>query len=227
MQDIGFIWRNQENISNNINESTQIRKEKEKNKRLSINILPTEAKTNIDFLSDYKTENNRITPTKYVPFWINDFEEKKKKEFILNISSSEKYSLLKIKKIKENKFSPFNSTSKLFKEENNSFDTDIKENISNQYIYYSLIKRKKISSVKKYFESNISFIGKNNKIKYFQIYRDCEIGIEENWQKHQTIIFQDDDINSEEDEISKGKQICLVHIKEAITLKKKNRKEKK
>lgn len=227
MQDIGFIWRNQENISNNINESTQIRKEKEKNKRLSINILPTEAKTNIDFLSDYKTENNRITPTKYVPFWINDFEEKKKKEFILNISSSEKYSLLKIKKIKENKFSPFNSTSKLFKEENNSFDTDIKENISNQYIYYSLIKRKKISSVKKYFESNISFIGKKNKIKYFQIYRDCEIGIEENWQKHQTIIFQDDDINSEEDEISKGKQICLVHIKEAITLKKKNRKEKK
>ena len=227
MQDIGFIWRNQENISNNINESTQIRKEKEKNKRLSINILPTEAKTNIDFLSDYKTENNRITPTKYVPFWINDFEEKKKKKFILNISSSEKYSLLKIKKIKENKFSPFNSTSKLFKEENNSFDTDIKENISNQYIYYSLIKRKKISSVKKYFESNISFIGKKNKIKYFQIYRDCEIGIEENWQKHQTIIFQDDDINSEEDEISKGKQICLVHIKEAITLKKKNRKEKK
>ena len=227
MQDIGFIWRNQENISNNINESTQIRKEKEKNKRLSINILPTEAKTNIDFLSDYKTENNRITPTKYVPFWINDFEEKKKKEFILNISSSEKYSLLKIKKIKENKFSPFNSTSKLFKEENNSFDTDIKGNISNQYIYYSIIKRKKISSVKKYFESNISFIGKNNKIKYFQIYRDCEIGIEENWQKHQTIIFQDDDINSEEDEISKGKQICLVHIKEAITLKKKNRKEKK
>ena len=91
MQDIGFIWRNQENISNNINESTQIRKEKEKNKRLSINILPTEAKTNIDFLSDYKTENNRITPTKYVPFWINDFEEKKKKKFILNISSSEKY----------------------------------------------------------------------------------------------------------------------------------------
>ena len=78
MQDIGFIWRNQENISNNINESTQIRKEIEKNKRLSINILPTEAKTNIDFLSDYKTENNRITPTKYVPFWINDFEEKKK-----------------------------------------------------------------------------------------------------------------------------------------------------
>lgn len=154
-------------------------------------------------------------------------KKKKKKEFILNISSSEKYSLLKIKKIKENKFSPFNSTSKLFKEENNSFDTDIKENISNQYIYYSLIKRKKISSVKKYFESNISFIGKKNKIKYFQIYRDCEIGIEENWQKHQTIIFQDDDINSEEDEISKGKQICLVHIKEAITLKKKNRKEKK
>jgi hypothetical protein len=226
MQDIGFIWRNQENISNNINESTQIRKEIEKNKRLSINILPTEAKTNIDFLSDYKTENNRITPTKYVPFWINDFEEKKKNEFILNISSSEKYSLLKIKKIKENKFSPFNSTSKLFKEENNSFDTDIKENISNQYIYYSIIKRKKISSVKKYFESNISFIGKNNKIKYFQIYRDCEIGIEENWQKNQTIIFQDDDINSEEDEISKGKQICFVHIKEAITLKKKNRKEK-
>ena len=225
MQDIGFIWRNQENISNNINESTQIRKEKEKNKRLSINILPTEAKTNIDFLSDYKTENNRITPTKYVPFWINDFEEKKKKEFILNISSSEKYSLLKIKKIKENKFSPFNSTSKLFKEENNSFDTDIKENISNQYIYYSLIKRKKISSVKKYFESNISFNGKNNNIKHFKIFRDCEIGINDKWQKKQVSIFQDDDVNSEDEEISKGKQICIIHLKEAITLFNKNNKK--
>ncbi len=227
MQDIGFIWRNQENISNNINESTQIRKEKENNKRLSINILPTEAKTNIDFLSDYKTENNRITPTKYVPFWINDFEEKKKKEFILNISSSEKYSILKIKKIKENKFSPFNSTSKLFKEENNSFDTDIKENISNQYIYYSLIKRKKISSVKKYFESDISFQGKNKKIKHFKIFRDCEIGINDKWQKKQVSIFQDDDVNSDDEEILKGKQICIINIKEAITLfNKKNNKIK-
>ena len=225
MQNFSFLLRNQENISNNLYQFSEIKKEKIK--RNSINILTTDAKTNSFYFSDYKTDKNRITPTKYIPFWISDSKKKKNNIILFNIPPSEKYSLLKIKKIKENKFSPFNSTSKLFKEENNSFDTDIKENISNQYIYYSLIKRKKISSVKKYFESNISFIGKKNKIKYFQIYRDCEIGIEENWQKHQTIIFQDDDINSEEDEISKGKQICLVHIKEAITLKKKNRKEKK
>lgn len=220
-----FIWKNQENISNNINQFTRIRKEKrnENKKKLSITSFPTESKTNVDFLSDYKTENNRITPTKYVPFWINDFNEKKKNEFILNnISSSEKYSLLKIKKIKEKKFSPFNSTSKIFNKEEHFFDTDIKENISNQYKYFSLLKRKKISSVKKYFESTISFLGNNKNNKYFKIFRDCEIGIEEIWQKNQAIVFQDDDINSEDEEISKGKQICFIQIEEAINLKKKN-----
>ena len=228
MQNLGFILRNQENISNNLYQFPEITKEKEKIKRSTINALPTDAKTNSFNFSDYKTENNRITPTKYIPFWITDSEKKKNNIVLFNISPSEKYSLLKIKKLKENnKFSPFNSTTRIYQHNIQYYDFDTKENNINEYKYFSIMKRKKISSVKKYFESNISFIGKKNKIKYFQIYRDCEIGIEENWQKHQTIIFQDDDINSEEDEISKGKQICLVHIKEAITLKKKNRKEKK
>ena len=226
MQNFSFLLRNQENISNNLYQFSEIKKEKIK--RNSINILTTDAKTNSFYFSDYKTDKNRITPTKYIPFWISDSKKKKNNIILFNIPPSEKYSLLKIKKYKQNNnFSPFNSTTRIYKNNIQCYDSDTKGNIINEYKYFSLMKRKKISSVKKYFESNISFIGKKNKIKYFQIYRDCEIGIEENWQKNQTIIFQDDDINSEEDEISKGKQICFVHIKEAITLKKKNRKEKK
>ena len=116
MQNLGFILRNQENISNNLYQFPEITKEKEKIKRSTINALPTDAKTNSFNFSDYKTENNRITPTKYIPFWITDSEKKKNNIVLFNISPSEKYSLLKIKKLKENnKFSPFNTTTRIYK----------------------------------------------------------------------------------------------------------------
>ena len=228
MQNLGFILRNQENISNNLYQFPDITKEKEKIKRSTINALPTDAKTNSFYFSDYKTENNRITPTKYIPFWITDSEKKKNNIVLFNISPSEKYSLLKIKKLKENnKFSPFNSTTRIYKHNIQYYDFDTKENNINEYKYFSIMKRKKISSVKKYFESDISFQGKNKKIKHFKIFRDCEIGINDKWQKKQVSIFQDDDVNSDDEEILKGKQICIINIKEAITLfNKKNNKIK-
>ena len=224
MQNSSFLLRNQENISNNLYQLSEIKKEKEKKKRNNINILPTDAKTNSFYYSDYKTENNRITPTKYIPLWISDSKIKTNNIILFDVSPSEKYSLLKIKKLKQNnKFSPFNSTTRIIKNNIQYYDSDTKENSINEYKYFSLMKRKKISSVKKYFESSISFQGKNNKIKHFKIFRDCEIGINEKWQKKQISIFQDDDVNSEDEEISKGKQICKIHIKEAITLLKKNK----
>jgi hypothetical protein len=228
MQNLGFILRNQENISNNLYQFPEITKEKEKIKRSTINALPTDAKTNSFNFSDYKTENNRITPTKYIPFWITDSEKKKNNIVLFNISPSEKYSLLKIKKLKENnKFSPFNSTTRIYQHNIQYYDFDTKENNINEYKYFSIMKRKKISSVKKYFESDISFQGKNKKIKHFKIFRDCEIGINDKWQKKQVSIFQDDDVNSDDEEILKGKQICIINIKEAITLfNKKNNKIK-
>lgn len=228
MQNLGFILRNQENISNNLYQFPEITNEKEKIKRSTINALPTDAKTNSFNFSDYKTENNRITPTKYIPFWITDSEKKKNNIVLFNISPSEKYSLLKIKKLKENnKFSPFNSTTRIYQHNIQYYDFDTKENNINEYKYFSIMKRKKISSVKKYFESDISFQGKNKKIKHFKIFRDCEIGINDKWQKKQVSIFQDDDVNSDDEEILKGKQICIINIKEAITLfNKKNNKIK-
>ena len=228
MQNLGFILRNQENISNNLYQFPEITKEKEKIKRSTINALPTDAKTNSFNFSDYKTENNRITPTKYIPFWITDSEKKKNNIVLFNISPSEKYSLLKIKKLKENnKFSPFNSTTRIYQHNIQYYDFDTKENNINEYKYFSIMKRKKISSVKKYFESDISFQGKNKKIKHFKIFRDCEIGINDKWKKKQVSIFQDDDVNSDDEEILKGKQICIINIKEAITLfNKKNNKIK-
>ena len=224
MQNFSFLLRNQENISNNLYQFSEIKKEKIK--RNSINILTTDAKTNSFYFSDYKTDKNRITPTKYIPFWISDSKKKKNNIILFNIPPSEKYSLLKIKKLKENnKFSPFNSTTRIYQHNIQCYDSDTKGNIINEYKYFSLMKRKKISSVKKYFESNISFNGKNNNIKHFKIFRDCEIGINNKWQKKQVSIFQDDDVNSEDEEISKGKQICIIHLKEAITLFNKNNKK--
>ena len=66
MQNFSFLLRNQENISNNLYKFSEIKKKKIK--RNSINILTTDAKTNSFYFSDYKTDKNRKTLTKYIPF---------------------------------------------------------------------------------------------------------------------------------------------------------------
>ena len=55
------------------------------------------------------------------------------------------------------------------------------------------------------------------------IYRDNDIGITEDWQKFLITNFNDDDIESDDEEIEKGVQLCSTQLSQAI-IQKKNQK---
>lgn len=139
----------------------------------------------------------------------------------LKVSESEQYSLLKIKKVKSEKFSPYKTTSRLFstnkKYDNEEYTDENKENFNPIFA-----KKKQIHSVKKVFSSHISFDNERLKTKKnFMIYRDSDIGIGESWQKYLITNFYDDDIESDEEEIEKGTQMCYTQLTQAINQRKK------
>lgn len=137
-----------------------------------------------------------------------------------NINEDERYSILKIKQVKNKKFSPYKTTSRLIK----NYQKCDEPNSINK-IYYTLLKKKKINSLQKSFSSEVSFYDdlSGNK-KMFKIFRDCEIGITENWQEYQQIVFNDDDINSDNEEINNGKKLCFNYIKNTLDFMKKCKK---
>ena len=168
--------------------------------------------------SPNKTLNESLNSTFEIT---NNKQKTNEKNFFFRISDEERFSLLKINKIKNKKFSPYKTTSRLIKNYKN-FD-----NNSNNKNYYNLLKKKKINSLQKKFVSEVEFfddVAKTKKI--FKIFRDCEIGINENWQNYQQIVFNDDDINSDNDEIQNGTNLCLNFIKYTIDFIKKHKKYK-
>ena len=138
---------------------------------------------------------------------------------IFNFSKEEKYSLLKMKKIKSNKFSPYKSTNHLYNKVENTFD---EEKNDSKFLYFKLKKNKKISSLKKSYISHIEFKDENNISKEFKLFRDCDIGLNDgNRVKKQ---FEDFDVESDEEVINCGVKKCIQNIETAIDLLK-NRNE--
>ena len=198
----------------NLEEKTVIKQKKETQSLFS---LSTNCKT---FTSSNDKNNERLTPR----FIRTPLQSYVKPVIIpFKVSESEQYSLLKIKKVKSEKFSPYKTTSRLFST-NKKYDCDefTEENKEN---YYPLInKKKKIHSVKKEFSSHISFNNERLKAKKnFMIYRDNDIGIAEEWQKFLITNFNDDDIESDSEEIEKGVQLCFTQLSQAI-IQKRNQK---
>ena len=139
---------------------------------------------------------------------------------IFNFSKEEKYSLLKMKKIKSNKFSPYKSTNHLYNKVENTFD---EEKNDSKYLYFKLKKNKKIYSLKKSYISHLSFKDNNNTSKEFKLFRDCDIGLNDgNKIKKQ---FEDFDVESDEEVINCGVKKCLQNIGTAIDLLKKRNEE--
>ena len=137
-----------------------------------------------------------------------------------NYSKEERYSLLKMKKIKSNKFSPYKSTNHLYNKVENAFD---EEKNDSQFSYFKLKKHKKIYSLKKIYISHISFVDENNIIKEFKLFRDCDVGLNDgNKVKKQ---FEDFDVNSDDDVIENGIDKCMENIKSAIDLMNKKNEE--
>ena len=138
---------------------------------------------------------------------------------ILNFSKEEKYSLLKMKKIKSNKFSPYKSTNHLYNKVENTFD---EEKNDSKFLYFKLKKNKKIYSLKKAYISHLSFKDENKNSKDFKLFRDCDTGLNDgNEIKKQ---FEDFDVESDEEVINSGVKKCLQNIGTAINLLK-NRNE--
>lgn len=166
-----------------------------------------------------KTLNESLNSTFEIT---NNKKKTSEKNIFFKISDEERFSLLKINKIKNKKFSPYKTTSRLIKNYKN-FDT----NNSTNKNYYNLLKKKKINSLQKKFVSEVEFFDDfTNTKKIFKIFRDCEIGINENWQDYQQIVFNDDDINSDNEEIKNGTNLCFNYIKDTIDFIKKYKKYK-
>ena len=135
-------------------------------------------------------------------------------------SNEERYSLLKMKKIKSNKFSPYKSTNFLYNKVENAFD---EEKNDSKFLYFKLKKNKKIFSLKKVYISHIYFENENNNKKEFKLFRDCEIGLNDG--NKIKVQYEDFDVDSDDDVIENGVKRCLENMKTAIELMKNKNEE--
>ena len=124
------------------------------------NILSSNNNISSDKIS-FKTE---LKPLKIYPEKnVNKTFGRPESNNIFTYSNEEKYSLLKIKKIKNKKFSPYKSTNVLFNNVENFYDEQKNESDSKN-VYFRMNKNKKIYSLRKDYMSIISFQdNKNNK----------------------------------------------------------------
>lgn len=202
----------------NLEEKTVIKQKKQKNINTSLFTLSTGAKT---ILSSNSKTKSKITP-KLVEMPLSIYTNKKNNLF--PITPEENYSYLVIKQIKNQKFSPYKSTSRLFLSNHKKLDDEPKTEEN----YFHIIKKKKVHSVKKKFQSEIVFINEKMKLqKKFSIYRDSDIGINLTWQSYIIPNFLDDDIESDEEEVSIGSKMCFDQLGQVIkNIKKSNSKLK-
>ena len=207
--------KNESNIKNNI-----VNKIKKQPLKSIENIIST--KTNINDNTSAKT-----TIKQYKSFLEDNIIHKTVSKKLNNnnnvfsrfsYSNEEKYSLLKMKKIKSNKFSPYKSTNHLYNKVENNFD---EEKNDSKFLYFQLKKNKKIYSLKKAYISHLSFKDENNNSKEFKLFRDSDIGLSDGYKVKKQL--EDFDVNSEDETIKIGESRCIKSIGAAIDfLKNKN-----
>ena len=127
---------------------------------------------------------------------------------IFTYSNEEKYSLLKIKKMKSKKFSPYKSTNQLYNNVENIYD-DLKNED-----YFKMNKNKKIYSLRKAYTSIVSYTDENGNKKEFNIFRDEDIGLSKGPKIKHLLI--DDDTDSDEETVNNGISRCMQNLKKAI-----------
>ena len=237
------------NIENSLILSTNIKKDENKNKNSifdsnnTSDITPRvnrENKTNIQALkrieniiqtnikklndnSSFKTgikSSNIILEKKNIN---KTFGKKQSNNNIFTYSKEEKYSLLKIKKIKSNKFSPYKSTNHLYNNVENIYDEKEKNDNDTKNLFFKLNKNKKIYSLRKAYMSFISFKDEKGNNKEFKLFRDSDIGLSDGYKIKR--LLSDDDIDSDDETINCGVNKCNQNITTAIELMKKKNEE--
>ena len=171
--------------------------------------------------NSFKTE---LKPTNvYIKKNINKtYNKPESNNNIFTYSNEEKYSLLKIKKMKSKKFSPYKSTNQLYNKVENFYDEEQNEKNSKN-LFFKMNKNKKIYSLRKEYISLISFQDEKGINREFKLFRDDDIGLS-NVYKIKNLV-NDDDVNSDNETINTGVNRCKQHIKTAIDLMQKNKED--
>ena len=185
----------QEDNLNNNNNYSKI------NRNFSFEILLNKNYKEYNLIIDKNEEEHLNIPTnKYLP-----------EKFINN----EKYKINLFKFLRSNKISDNKTENcKFFNYFNNNYDNDNNKHLSKKF--FSL-KNKKIYSNQKIYNTKHGFFDSKNKIKkYFNFYRDNEVGFNFKWQKPLAIKSMDDDVNTDDEQLSLAKDFINKQIKEGI-----------
>ena len=114
--------------------------------------------------------------------------------------------------INKNKYSDNNITNII----NNNYKKKYRLEKEEDLLEFGIKKVKKTNIIKKDFIKTISFIDGNNNIKEFRLFKDSDIGFGKKYKiKH---LFQDNDINSDDEFIKRGANKNLLNISEALKL---------
>ena len=219
--DINNFHNNDENIDKNYSTNSIIIHKDNTDNNYNTNILNKIALKNITNLlnnnilsnTSEKTANKNSNPfLKNKSNQTNKLNIKKYNWDNLRYSNEDKYSLLKIKKMKNSKFSPYKSTNHLFNKIENTFDEE------NKFLFCEK-KNKKIFSLNKAYISRIIFTDQKNDKKEFKLFRDVDIGLSRSYKLKQH--FLDFDTESDDEVIRKGVDKCMEDIKLSIKLNKK------
>ena len=109
----------------------------------------------------------------------------------------------------------------LYKKQCEKFDGNITKNNLNEY--FILKKKIKIFSCMKDYLSEHSFCDNNGNYNYFYFYSDNDIGFSSKWQKPLHIASMDDDVESDDQQITYAKKHCKKELISAIQLFVKNK----
>ena len=114
--------------------------------------------------------------------------------------------------INKKKYSDYNTTNII----NNNYKKKYRLEKEEDLLEFGIKKVKKTNIIKKDFIKTISFIDGNNNIKEFKLFKDSDIGFGKEYKiKH---LFQDNDINSDDEFIKRGANKNLLNISEALKL---------
>ena len=114
--------------------------------------------------------------------------------------------------INKKKYSDYNTTNII----NNNYKKKYRQEKEEDLLEFGIKKVKKTNLIKKDFIKTISFIDGNNNIKEFKLFKDSDIGFGKEYKiKH---LFQDNDINSDDEFIKRGANKNLLNISEALKL---------
>ena len=96
-------------------------------------------------------------------------------------------------------------------------------NINSDLINFGFNKKKKIYKIKKSDNKILSFIDENNNLKEFKLYKDSDLGFGKEYKIKN--LFQDNDVNSDEENIKLGVRKSLLNLSESIKLLKNKNEE--